>query len=152
MIVKWKLLSHVRLFATHGLEPTRLFCPWNSPGKNTGMGSLSFLQGIFPTQGSNLGLPQCRWILYHLSHQGSLRMLGWVAYHFSRGSSWPRNWPGVSWITGRLFTNWATREAQSHKYYCSFNDFFPARIWAWLVNSRCSNLMIFSLLGSELGW
>ena len=44
---------------------------WNSPGKNTGVGSYSHLQGIFPTQGSNLGLLSCRQILYHLSHQGS---------------------------------------------------------------------------------
>ena len=36
----------------HGLSPTRLICPWNSPGQNTGVGSLSLLQGIFPTQGS----------------------------------------------------------------------------------------------------
>ena len=40
-------------------------CLWNSPGKNTGMGSHSLLQGIFPPQGSNPGLPHCRWILYH---------------------------------------------------------------------------------------
>ena len=45
------------------------------------------LQGIFPNQGSDLGLPQCRQILYHLSHQGSSRILEWVAYPFSRGSS-----------------------------------------------------------------
>ena len=43
----------------------------DSPGKNTGVGCYALLQGIFPTQGSNLGLPHCRWILYHLSHQGS---------------------------------------------------------------------------------
>ena len=47
-----------------------LLCPWNSPGKNTGVGCHSFLQGIFPTQGSNLGLLHCRQILYLLSHQG----------------------------------------------------------------------------------
>ena len=47
-----------------------LFCPWNSPGKNTGVGCHSFLQEIFPTQGSNLGLLHCRQILYLLSHQG----------------------------------------------------------------------------------
>ena len=41
------------------------------PGKNTGMGCHALLQGIFPTQGSNPGLPHCRQILYHLSHQGS---------------------------------------------------------------------------------
>ena len=45
--------------------------PWDSPGQNTGVGSLSLLQGIFPTQGSNPGLPHCRQILYQLSHQGS---------------------------------------------------------------------------------
>ena len=48
----------------------RLYSPWNSPGQNNGVGSLSLLQGIFPTQGLKLGLPHCRWILYHLSHQG----------------------------------------------------------------------------------
>ena len=40
----------------HGLWPARLLCPWNSPGKNTGVGCHSLLQGIFPTQGSNPGL------------------------------------------------------------------------------------------------
>ena len=43
----------------------------DSPGKNTGVGSPALLQGIFPTQGLNAGLLHCRWILYHLSHQGS---------------------------------------------------------------------------------
>ena len=51
-----------------------LYSPWNSPGQNTGMGSLSLLQGIFPTQGSNPGLPHCRWILDQLSHKGSPRL------------------------------------------------------------------------------
>ena len=46
---------------------SRLLCPWNSPGKNTGVGSCSLLQGIFPTQGSNPGPPHCRGVLYHLS-------------------------------------------------------------------------------------
>ena len=55
----------------HGLQPTRLLCPWNSPVKNTGASSHSLLQGIFPIQGSNLRLPHCRHILYRLSHQGS---------------------------------------------------------------------------------
>ena len=52
----------------------------DSPGKNTGMGCHALLQGIFPTQGSNPGLPHCRWIPYHLSHQGSPRILKWVPY------------------------------------------------------------------------
>ena len=51
----------------------------DSPGKNTGVGCLALLQGIFPTQGSNPGFPPCRQILYHLSHQGSPRILEWVA-------------------------------------------------------------------------
>ena len=48
-----------------------LYSPWNSPGQNTGVGSLSLLQRIFPAQGSEPGLPHCRWILYQLSHKGS---------------------------------------------------------------------------------
>ena len=49
------------------------------------MGSFSLLQGIFPTQGLNPGLPHCRRILYQLSHKGSSRILKWVAYPFSGG-------------------------------------------------------------------
>ena len=98
---KWKSLSHVQLFGT----------PWNAPGQNTGVRSLSLLQGIFPTQGSNPGLSHCRQILYKLSHKGSPIILEWVAYPFSSGSSWPRNRTRVSCIAGRFFTNWAMREA-----------------------------------------
>ena len=56
-----------------------LYSLWYSPGKTTGVGSLSLLKGIFPTQRSNQGLPHCRWIFYRLSYQGSLRILEWVA-------------------------------------------------------------------------
>ena len=89
--VKRKSLGHVWLFAT----------PWtiqpcNSPDQKTGVCSLSLLQGIFPTQGLNPGLPHCRQILYQLSHKGSPRILEWVAYPFSSGSSWPRNRTRVS--------------------------------------------------------
>ena len=49
----------------------------NSPGKNTGMGCYALLQEIFPTQWSNPGLLHCRWILYHLSHEGSPWILEW---------------------------------------------------------------------------
>ena len=55
----------------HGLWPSRLLCPWDSPGKNTGVGCYSLLQGIFPTQGLNPGLLHRRQILYCLSHWGS---------------------------------------------------------------------------------
>ena len=89
------------------LWPHGLYSPWNSPGQNTGVGSLSLLQGIFPTQGSNPALPHCRWLLYHLSHKGSPGILEWIAYPFSRGSSWSRNRTGVSCIAGGFFTSWA---------------------------------------------
>ena len=56
---------------SHSLPPHGLYSPWNSPGQNTRVGSLSLLQGIFPTQGSNLGLLHCRQILYQLSYEGS---------------------------------------------------------------------------------
>ena len=55
----------------HRWQPTRLRHPWDSPGKNTGVGSHSFLQGIFPTWGSNPGPLHCRQIPCHLSHQES---------------------------------------------------------------------------------
>ena len=82
------------------LRPHGLYSPWNSLGQNTGVGSLSLLQGIFPTQGLNPGLPHCRWILYQLSHKRSPRILEWVAYPFSSGSSCPRNWTRASCIAG----------------------------------------------------
>ena len=51
--------------------PGRLLCPWDSPGKSTGVGCHFLLQRIYLTQGSNPGLPHCRKMFYHLSHQGS---------------------------------------------------------------------------------
>ena len=93
------------------LWPHGLYSPWNSPGQNTDVGSLSLLQGIFPTQKSNAGPPHCRQILFQLSHKGSPRILELVAYPFSSGSSQPRNRTGVSCIAGGFCTNWAIREA-----------------------------------------
>ena len=85
-------------------DPTD-YSSWSSPVQNTGVGNLFLLQGIFPTQGSNPGLPHCRWIPYELSHQGSPKILEWVAYPFSRESSQPKNQTGVSCIAGRFFTS-----------------------------------------------
>ena len=85
-------------------DPMDMQHPWNSPGQRNGVGSLSLLQGISPTQGSKSGLPHHRWILYQLSHKGSPRILEWVAYPFSSGSSQPRNLTGVSCIAGGFFT------------------------------------------------
>ena len=89
--------------------PHGLYSPWNSPGQNPGVHSFSLLQGIFPTQGSNPGLPHCRQIPYQLSHQGSPRILEWVAYSFCSESFQLRNWTGVSCIAGRFFNSWTNQ-------------------------------------------
>ena len=75
----------------------------DSPGKNTAVGCHFLLQGIFPSQGLNPGLPHCQCILYCLRYQGSPKLSEWVAYPFSRESSWPRNGIGVSCMTGEFF-------------------------------------------------
>ena len=75
-LISVQSLSRVRLFATpwtrllFATPPTRLLCSWASPGKNTGVGCHFLLQWIFRTQGLNLGLLHCRWILYQLSYEG----------------------------------------------------------------------------------
>ena len=86
-----------------GLQPARLLYPWNSPGQNTGVGSYSVFQGIFPIQGLNPGLPHCRQILYQIWYQGSPRILEWVAHSFSSGISQSRNRTRVSCILGKHF-------------------------------------------------
>ena len=88
-------LSRAQLFGTPwGTNPWGTVAPQaplsiDSLGKNTGVSCHSLLQGIFPTWGLNPGLLHCRQILYHQSHQGSPRILEWVAYPFSRGTSQP---------------------------------------------------------------
>ena len=79
----WKLMSSAlagsslplappgKPYGLFSLPPHGLSSPWNSPGQNAGVGSLSLLQGIFPTQGLNPGLPHCGRILYQLSHKRS---------------------------------------------------------------------------------
>ena len=102
---KW---TKSRSVVSDSLQPHGLYSPWNSLGQNTGVGRLSLLKGISPTQGLNPGLPHCKQILYQLSHKGSPRILEWVAYHFSSRSSQPR----ISCLAGRFFTDWAISEAQ----------------------------------------
>ena len=77
----------------------------DSPGKDAGVGCHALLQGIFPTKGWNPGLLLCRWILYCLNHQGSPRILEWVAYPFASGSSQPGKQTRVSCIAGRFLTS-----------------------------------------------
>ena len=77
----------------------------DSPGKNNRVGCHVLCQGIFPNQRLNPGFPHCRQVLYCLSHQGSPRILEWVATPFSRGSSCPRNQTRVCCIAGEFFTS-----------------------------------------------
>ena len=65
---------------SHGLQPTRFLCPWNFPGKNTGVGCHSLLQGIFSTQGSNPSLLHCRQIPYCLSYQKAIILFSKTGY------------------------------------------------------------------------
>ena len=104
----------------------------DSPGKNTGVDCYALPQRNFPTQGLNSGLPHCRQIIYQVSHQGSPRILEWVAYPFPRGSSQPRNWTKVSCITGRFFTNWTIREALS--------PYIVAYLWIETPDKKISHL------------
>ena len=78
VLVKVKVAQSCPTLRTHGL-----YSPCNSPGQNTGVGSFSLLQGIFPTQGSNPGLLHCRRILYQLNHKGS--PLSSYPHHYSNG-------------------------------------------------------------------
>ena len=142
--LKW---SESRSVMSNSRQPHGLYSPWNSPRQNTGVGSLSLLQGIFPTQGSNPGLPHCRRILYQLSYKGSPRILEWVAYPSSRGYL-PD--PGIELWSPALqadsFTNWAIREApkvkvkvaQSCLTLCNPMDYtvhgiLQARILEWVA-------------------
>ena len=70
--IAWYSESESHSVMSDSLPPHGIYSSWNSPGQNTGVGSLSLLQGIFPTQELNSGLPHCRTILYQLSHEVSL--------------------------------------------------------------------------------
>ena len=81
----WLEWSESHLVVSDSLWPHGLYSPWNSPGQNTGVGSLSLLQGIFPAEGWNPVPLHCRWALYQLSHKGSHKgkhipriKLGWL--------------------------------------------------------------------------
>ena len=126
---KWRESPSV---VSNSLWPHGLHSSWNSPGRNTGVNSLSCLQGIFPSQELNPSLLHCRQILYQLSHKGSPRILKWVVYPFSSRSSWPRNWTRVSCITGGFFTNWAIRKASKGVYLMELNRYVD------VYNSLCN--------------
>ena len=121
---------------SNSLGPHGLYSSWNSLAQNTGVGSLSFLQGIFPTQGLNPGLPHCRQILYQLSHKGSPRY--WSGWPVSSPADLPD--PGIKpgspalqadSLSTELLGNWIiNREifAYLHPNYCG--ELF---IWIFIV-------------------
>ena len=129
-VSKWKSLRHVRLFVI----------PWtiqsmDSSGQNTGVGIFSHLQGIFPTQGSNLGLLHCMWILYHLSHKGSPRMTGEGSLSLLQRIFPTRNWTGVSCIACGFFTNWTIRKPlEENKAYLKW-------LYQWLHSVLLSSAL-----------
>ena len=103
----------------------------DSLSKNAGVGCRALLQGILQIQGLNPGLLLCRQILYHLSYKGSPRILEWVAFPFSRGSSQPRNQTRVSCIAGGFFTSWATREVHFLIQFSSVQSL--SRVWLFVT-------------------
>ena len=139
-LLKW---SESHSVMSDSLRPHGLYSPWNSPGQNTGASSLSVLQGIFPTQGSNPGLPHCRWIPYQVSQKASPRILEWVDFPFSRGASWPRNQTAVSCISGGFIlcqivdklSNYSIKN-QEKLLTISLIKNCLLMVWCPLVNSR----------------
>ena len=111
-----------RSVVSDSLQPHGLYSPWNSPGQNTGVGSLSLLQGIFPTQESNQGLLNCRQFLYQLSYQGS-----------------PNKWPSeaqhnlLSYNTISKCKTLLVPDMQLHGF--SIHGIFQARILEWVAIS-----------------
>ena len=85
------LESESRSVVSDSLRPHGLYSPWNSSDQNPGVDGSSCLQGIFPTQDLNSGLPHGRQIIYQLNQKGRPRILEWITCSFSSGSSQPRN-------------------------------------------------------------
>ena len=115
--------SESRSVVSDSLQPHGLHSPWNSPGQNTGVGSLSLLQRIFPTQGLNPGLPHCRWILYQLSHKESPITLEWVSLSLLK---WI--FPTQESNQGLLHSRWILYQLsyQGRLYVLLFNSLKPA--------------------------
>ena len=113
----------------HGLQPARVLCPWGFSRQDYWNGLPYHPPGDLPNPGIE---PRFSCIagglFYHLSHQESPKLLEWVAYSFSRRSSQPRNWSGVSCVTGGFFTSWATREAYLPQWGSLILEFIVSRL------------------------
>ena len=110
--------SESRSVVSDSLRPHGLYSPYNSLGQNTRVGSLSLLQGNFPTQRSNPGLLHCRQILHHLSHKGSpiIRML----VHLIFSQSFLR----LSWFFFSFFLLYSALRSHFHHFILQLTDLF----------------------------
>ena len=123
---------------SNSLQSNGLYSPWNSSDQNTGVGRVSLLQGIFLIQGSKPGLLNCTWILYHLSHKGSPRMLLFHIQHFNYKNRqmdqihlWDKT-PGASDFLRQcrpaVFTRWnylsVEEDRRGSVLLCLFSFFF----------------------------
>ena len=108
--------------------------PWNSPGQNTGGGSLSLLQGIFLTQGLNPGLPNWGQILYQLSHREAQEYWnGWLIPSPVDLPD-PRNWTRISCTASGFFTNWVIREVFVCVCVCVVEDRSAVSFWCMWIS------------------
>ena len=119
----------------HGLQTTRLLCPWNSLGKNTGVGSLSLLQGIFPTQGLNLGLPHSRQILHHLSHKGSCVFLWCVLIFYM---IYPWTVPSIVFCVFKIYiisnVSWYKHHSTTYLFsFIAIFEYVPVDIYSHAI-------------------
>ena len=137
-VFKLVRVSESRSVVSNSLWSHRPYGPRNSPGQNTGVGSLSLFRGIFLTQGLHPGLLHCRLILYELSHKGSPRILERVAYPFSSRSSQPRNQSGYPALQADSLTTELSRKLLNIVLYCLsfffFLTFYFVLGFSWLTN------------------
>ena len=133
------------------LRPHGLYNPWNSPGQNTGVGSLSLLQGIFPAQGLNPGLWHCGQILYQLNYKGSPGN-NWSTLQISKYPgilpiSVENEYPSESSVCSRLIFELQCQTAKVEKFYeynCNNNYWVIVQIYFWILEV-CFMMVIFSL-------
>ena len=126
------LLSRVWLFATPWAVAPRLLCPWDSPGKNTGVGGHALLQGIFLTQGSNLGLLHCRQTLYHLNHQG-------CPFTYILFTPWCPSWRHLRRV---LMNVYKIARKKNHVHSINHLWCFSKGIWSgfWRIGVHCGKI------------
>ena len=162
MVGIW-VLRKSKMHLSDSLQPHGLFSPWNSPGQNTGVGSLFLLQGIFPTQESNLGLLHCKGIVYQLSHREAKNLTLVVCFLLrlkrERKNVWPLQPISSIWrppslpvcypLTSiRVFSNESVLCIRWPKYW-SFNfSISPSNVYSGLISFRIDWLDLLAVQGT----